>query len=122
MIILTTERLLLRELQSFDAEAMERIFCDEEVMASSQGVQTKEWIREWLVECRVDYYEKRGYGPWAVEEKVSGATIGYCGLFYFPDVNGQPEIEIGYRLARASWSKGYATEAVQGYVTMRSKR
>jgi RimJ/RimL family protein N-acetyltransferase len=35
-------------------------------------------------------------------------------LFYFPDVNGQSEIEVGYRLARESWGRGYATEAVRG--------
>ncbi len=45
-------------------------------------------------------------------ERSRRETIGYCGLSYFPDVCGQPEIEIGYRLARASWDKGYATEAV----------
>ena len=33
-------------------------------------------------------------------------------MFYFPDVNGRAEIEIGYRLARAHWGQGYATEAV----------
>jgi hypothetical protein len=38
-------------------------------------------------------------------------VIGYCGLFYFPDIDGQPEIEIGYRLARSAWGHGYATEA-----------
>jgi RimJ/RimL family protein N-acetyltransferase len=38
-------------------------------------------------------------------------VIGYCGLFAFPDINGRPEIEIGYRLERAAWGNGYATEA-----------
>ncbi|MDQ2691068.1 MAG: GNAT family N-acetyltransferase, partial [Chloroflexota bacterium] len=36
---------------------------------------------------------------------------GYCGLFYFPDVGGKPEVEIGYRLRRSAWGKGFATEA-----------
>lgn len=40
-------------------------------------------------------------------------VIGYCGLFYFPDIGGQPEVEIGYRLARAFWCQGYATEAAR---------
>ena len=39
--------------------------------------------------------------------------IGYCGLTRFDDIDGQPEIEIGYRLARAFWGRGLATEAVQ---------
>ena len=39
--------------------------------------------------------------------------IGYCGLFYFLDIHGQPEIELGYRLRRAAWGQGYATEAAR---------
>jgi RimJ/RimL family protein N-acetyltransferase len=30
---------------------------------------------------------------------------------YFPDIAGRPEIELGYRLARLAWGRGYATEA-----------
>jgi len=40
-------------------------------------------------------------------------VIGYCGLFFFPDIEGQAEVEIGYRLARSVWGKGYATEAAK---------
>jgi len=54
-----------------------------------------------------------GFGPYAVMEQSSRAVIGYCGLFFFADVNGQPEVEVGYRLARAKWGHGYATEAAQ---------
>lgn len=52
-----------------------------------------------------------GFGPYAVVEQKSRNVIGYCGLFYFPDIGGQPEIEIGYRWARSAWGQGYATEA-----------
>ena len=38
-------------------------------------------------------------------------------MFYFPDVNGQPEVEIGYRLARSAWGHGYATEAASAVRT-----
>jgi len=34
-------------------------------------------------------------------------------LFFFPDINGQAEVEIGYRLARSTWDQGYATEAAK---------
>ena len=54
-----------------------------------------------------------GFGSYAVMEQSSRAVIGYCGLFFFADVNGQPEVEVGYRLARAKWGHGYATEAAQ---------
>jgi RimJ/RimL family protein N-acetyltransferase len=80
-------------------------------MRFGDGVKSHEWIQEWLAR-RIQDYQRRGWGPFAVVEKSSGNLIGYCGLFYFPDINGQPEIEIGYRLAREAWGQGYATEAV----------
>lgn len=88
-----------------------RVFGDPEVMRFGDGPQSAEWVSDWLDSC-FDGYEQRGYGPWAVVEKAGGEVIGYCGLFYFPDINGRPEIEIGYRLARGWWGRGCATEAV----------
>src|SRR5262249_52391181 len=43
-------------------------------------------------------------------EKATGKLIGACGLKF---LDGSPEIEIGYHLARAGWNKGYATEAAR---------
>ena len=111
--IATTERLILRHFHILDGNAMSKVFGDPEVMRFGDGVQTKEWIDAWLRACLERYYGTWGFGPYAVVEKDSHEVIGYCGLFYFPDINGQPEVEIGYRLARAAWGRGYATEAVR---------
>ncbi len=80
-------------------------------MRFGDGIQSAEWVGGWLGRA-LESYERRGYGPWAVVEKSSSVVIGYGGLFLFPDVNGRPEIEVGYRLARPFWGRGYATEAV----------
>ena len=111
MFPLVTDRLLLRQVHILDSEPMYRLFGDAEVMRFSEGVQTKEWVDAWLQTCLERYYRTWGFGPYAVVEKQSRDVIGYCGLFYFPDVNGRPEVEIGYRLARFAWGQGYATEA-----------
>lgn len=111
MVVAETDRLLLRHFTVFDYDALLPIFSDAEVMRFGDGPRPAQWVRGWLGNC-LDSYERRGYGPWAVVDKTSGGLIGYCGLFYFPDVNGRPEIEIGYRLARAHWGRGSATEAV----------
>jgi len=111
MFALTTERLLLRHFHILDSEPMYRVFGDAEVMRFGDGVQTNEWIQDWLRTCFEHYYQIWGFGPYAVVEQSSRNVIGYCGLFFFTDVNGRPEIEIGYRLARSMWGKGYATEA-----------
>jgi len=111
MVPLITERLLLRHLNILDEKSLYYIFCDAEVMRFGDGVQTKEWVYSWLQTCFDWYYKSWGFGPYAVVTKNDQGVIGYCGLFYFPDLDGQAEIEVGYRLARSAWGKGYATEA-----------
>lgn len=118
MIVVETNRLILRQFHAFDGEALDCVFGDAEVMFFGPGVQSKAWVRNWLRDCQETYYQKLGFGPWAVVEKSLRQVIGYCGLFHFPDIAGQSEIEIGYRLARPFWGRGYATEAalaVRGY-------
>lgn len=111
MFLLTTERLFLRYFHILDADAMFHVFGDPEVMRFGDGVQTKEWITAWINTCLERYHHTWGFGPYAVVEKHNRDVIGYCGLFFFPDVNGKPEVEIGYRLKRSAWGQGYATES-----------
>lgn len=94
-----------------DGDAMDRIFGDPHVMKYSSGVKQPEWVRNWLNRCLDDYYQKWGFGLWAVVTKDRRQVIGFCGLSRFDDVGGQPEVEIGYRLVRTAWGQGYATEA-----------
>lgn len=110
MIILTTKRLWLRHFHIHDGDSLLRVFGDAEVMRFGEGVQTREWVDNWLRTC-LESYQLRGFGPYALVEQKSGEVIGYCGLFYFSDVHGKPEIELGYRLVRSAWGQGYATEA-----------
>jgi ribosomal-protein-alanine N-acetyltransferase len=110
MTSLETERLILRPLEMQDAAALTAVFGDPEVMRFGDGLQTEDWVRTWIDWVRQGYGE-RGYGPLAVVLKENSGLIGYCGLFYFENINGRPEIELGYRLALAAWGKGYATEA-----------
>lgn len=53
----------------------------------------------------------RNYGLWAVELLANQKFIGYIGFNYTGfQSEFTPCIEIGWRLARAFWGKGYATE------------
>ena len=109
-MLLESERLLLRRFDVLDGEPLMGVFGDPEVMRFGDGVQTRAWVNRWIEAC-LAYYSTRGFGPCAVVEKQGLRLIGYCGLFFFPDVNGRAETEIGYRLNRAAWGQGYATEA-----------
>lgn len=111
MIVAETERLLLRHFHVVDDAAMGHVFRDPEVMRYGDGTKDIEWVRKWLRGCLEDYYSKWGFGLWAVVEKKNMTVMGFCGLSRFGDVGGQPETEIGYRLARRYWGQGFATEA-----------
>jgi RimJ/RimL family protein N-acetyltransferase len=46
-----------------------------------------------------------------VVERASGELVGDCGLI--PLEGSGPEVELGYRFARAHWGRGFATEAAR---------
>jgi RimJ/RimL family protein N-acetyltransferase len=112
MFLLRTERLTVRQLALSDADALMSVFGDVEVMRFGDGIQTKEWVEGWIQTC-LESYAVHGFGPYAVVEQSNQDLIGYCGLYYFSDVNGRSEIEIGYRLRRSAWGQGYAVEAAR---------
>jgi [ribosomal protein S5]-alanine N-acetyltransferase len=113
MIIADTPRLFLRHFHIADLDAMAALFADSEVMHFGPGPQSREWTQRWLKGCLEDYHVKWGFGLWAVVLKQPRRVTGFCGLTLFDDVGGRPEIEIGYRLARAFWGQGIATEAAR---------
>lgn len=105
---------------------MYSIFCDPKVMHFGDGVKSREGVQAWLHEC-LEHYQNWGFGPYAVVEQSSQNVIGYCGLFFFPNIDGRAETEIGYRFAHSAWGQGYATEAVRAvrdhaFQTLRIKR
>lgn len=109
-LLLHTDRLLLRELTAQDVPALAAILADTQVMRHSVGgVMSEKATREFVAGC-VFSYQANDFGPWAVIEKTSSTLIGFCGLNAEP-VEGVEEVEIGYRLARAYWGRGLATEA-----------
>jgi len=58
----------------------------------------------------IGHWQIRGYGPYAVEEKVGGKVLGLVG-FWYP--NKWPSTEIKWALARQHWGKGFASEAAR---------
>ena len=61
------------------------------------------------------HWAEHGYGLWAVE--ASGALVGFTGLSW-TDVPGSRSLEVGWRLARSAWGRGYATEAGRAAVEL----
>lgn len=60
------------------------------------------------------WFDQLGYGLWALEVARTGEFIGFTGINPMPDgVPGAGGTEIGWRLARHAWHRGYATEAAK---------
>lgn len=116
MIVAETERLILRRLTMDDLPAMETVGCDPEVMKYSDGVLQPAGVKHLLNDTIRNQYGKHGFGPWAVVVRKDGAVAGYCGLSRELDRCGDDEGELGYRLARAYWGNGYATEAARAAI------
>lgn len=115
MNITETERLILRRFTLDDVADMTLVMGDPEVMKYSvSGVMSFEQTRQFL-ERILATYQCRGFGLWAVEYKATGRVIGYCG-YYFQEIDGKEEVELGYRLARSFWGQGLATEAARSMV------
>jgi ribosomal-protein-alanine N-acetyltransferase len=68
-------------------------------------------------------FDECGYGLWAVERVSDGELLGFTGLQAVPpDLPFAPATEIGWRLARAAWGHGYATEAAQAALVFGASR
>ncbi|MBY8886628.1 GNAT family N-acetyltransferase [Streptomyces sp. PTM05] len=110
-IYLETERLTLRRFTTDDADLLIELDSDPAVMRYlTGGVATApETVRERYLPNILAGYEKwgGGLGLFAAEEKDGGAFIGW---FILRPEDRLDEVELGYRLRRAAWGKGYATE------------
>ena len=110
-----TERLVVRTFESRDGDAWVAMFSDPEVtrFLPGAGARTKETFLTQL-SARLAMEAQLGYAMWAVEEKATGTFIGQCGLrpAATMDPSAGSEIDLAYHLTRASWNKGYASEAV----------
>ena len=60
--------------------------------------------------------EQQGWGLWQVTLREGNTFIGWVlvrPMGFFSDTPDFSDIEVGWRFKRASWGKGYATEAAQ---------
>jgi RimJ/RimL family protein N-acetyltransferase len=106
-----TDRIRMRAWRPEDRELFAALNADPEVMRFFPGLQSREESDEFAdrIESRM---AELGYGLWALEPVESGEFIGFTGLNPMPeDGPGAGGMEVGWRLARSAWDKGYATEA-----------
>ncbi len=106
-----TERLILRSFNIEDLDAFSTICADPQVMRYIGNGQAldKEAVKQ-LILLIMSNYEKQGFGLLAITLKENNKLLGFCGLIQ-QIVDGESYTELGYRLDRAFWGMGIATEA-----------
>jgi RimJ/RimL family protein N-acetyltransferase len=119
-VFLETERLILRRFTRDDVDNLVELDSDPEVMwYLTKGRPTARAEIEAVILPRfLEYYKVFDrYGTWAAIEKSSGEFIGWVSL---RPRDGDPpdEPELGYRLRKSAWGKGYATEASRALIDM----
>jgi RimJ/RimL family protein N-acetyltransferase len=116
-VYLTTDRMVLRRFTADDLDLIVELDSDPAVKRYIDGglpvdrAESQEMLDWWL-----GYHERsEPYGFWVAIERASGDFLGWFHLR--PDVDDAPdEPELGYRLRRSAWGRGFATEGSKALI------
>lgn len=117
-IFLETERMVLRRFTPADLDNLVELDSDPEVMRYlTGGLPTgREVVRGQILPNILAWYARRPErGWWAAIERTTGAFLGWFALIEEGD-DPPAGVDIGYRLRRSAWGKGYATEGARALV------
>jgi RimJ/RimL family protein N-acetyltransferase len=119
-IILATPRLAMRRFTEDDVDNLFDLNSDPEVMRYLTGGRPtpREEIRDRIIPFHLSVYDRLDrLGTWAAESAATGEFLGW---FHFrPGPDGDiTNIDLGYRLRRSTWNKGYATEGSLALISM----
>jgi RimJ/RimL family protein N-acetyltransferase len=110
---LRTERLLLRRWRPADLPAFAAINADPEVMRHFPTTLSREASAALLARIEASF-ETHGYGLWALELPEGSPLVGCAGIAQVAiDVPFAPAVELAWRLDRAHWGRGLASEAAR---------
>ncbi len=110
MLVLETDRLVLRRFTLDDAEFIFRLVNDPSWLRfiGDKNVHNLDDARRYLREGPLDMYQRFGFGMFRVEERASGLPTGMCGLIKRDTL---PDVDVGYAFLPEFRGKGYAFEA-----------
>ena len=110
-VFLETDRLVLRRFAEADVDHLVALHNDPDVMRFLTG--GKPLPRQ---ELEREYRERfAGPGYWVAVERATGEFLGW--FAFHPAAGGEPgEVELGYRLRKVAWGKGYATEGSRALI------
>jgi RimJ/RimL family protein N-acetyltransferase len=109
--LLETDRLVLRRLTEADVDQLQALHNDPDVMRYLTGGEPVS--REEIARDVRDRFAVDGY--WAAIERETGEFLGWFALHPAKD-HDPDQFELGYRLCKAAWGKGYATEGSRALI------
>ena len=110
---LGTQRLVLRTWRDTDRDAFADLNADPAVMEFFPSTLSRA-ASDASVDAWQAQFAEKGWSNWAVERQATGQFIGFVGLSVPMRVLPfTPCVEVGWRLARSAWGKGYASEAAR---------
>jgi RimJ/RimL family protein N-acetyltransferase len=107
--VFRSERIALREFSRDDLDDLAALVADEEQMRFYPRPKTRDEASAWI-DLNLALYREHGFGIWLIESASPAGFLGYCGIRPL-ELDGRPEIEIGWHTSKASWNRGIATEA-----------
>lgn len=114
--MIETRRLVLRPWRADDREPFAALNADPRVMEHFPETLTRE-ASDALVERMEAAWRAHGFCFGAMEQRSDGVFVGMAGLARVPfAASFTPAVEIGWRLARAHWGMGYASEAARAWL------
>lgn len=117
-IVLRTPRLTIRQFTEDDVDNLFDLNSDPEVMRYIGRAVTREALRDEIIPFHLGVYQRLGrLGTWAAESADDGEFLGWFHFRPGPDGN-ITNIDLGYRLRRSAWNKGYATEGSRALINM----
>lgn len=115
--VLTTERLVLRQITEDDLDPHMALLNTPAVMQYLGGVQPRAVIAAKHAAARAGFAAE-GFGFMMMEERASGEIVGHCGLrrVAHPLAPNPTDHEIGWLVREDRWRQGYAHEAMRAVV------
>ncbi len=115
-VVLQTERLVLRPWASTDLDPFAALCADREVMRYFPAPLSREESSA-LIERAIAKMREDRFCFQPIEERATGRFLGFVGLSRPTHaLPFNPCVEIGWRLARSAWGRGYATEAARAWL------
>lgn len=111
--VIKTNRLGLRDWLSSDLVPFIKMSQDEDVMEFFPKLLNEEESKNFITRMQL-HFKKHGFCYFAVDDLTTDQFIGFVGLLHqnFKS-NYTPSVDIGWRLMKSAWGKGFATEAAE---------